>query len=133
VHHRTELYYSKAQIRHLPQYQPPRRFFVIISANIALYTRLPGIVTAVKSCSIRLGVWLPTPAHVLWYLKYFAILKYTRLKLERRRNVRRRKLRRLEDVEKELRQTTGTTQRQKAVNTEEWTSVIKEAKALRGP
>jgi len=87
----------------------------------------------VKSCSIRLGVWLLTPAQVLWYLKYFTILKYTRVKLERRRNMRRRKLRRLEDVEKELRETIGTRKRQKAMNTEEWTSVIKEAKVLRGP
>ena len=47
--------------------------------------------------------------------------------------MRRRKLRRLEDVEKELRETIGTRKRQKAMNTEEWTSVIKEAKVLRGP
>jgi hypothetical protein len=43
------------------------------------------------------------------------------------------RLRWLKDVERDLRELKVKRWRQKAVGREEWTSVIKEAKALRGP
>jgi hypothetical protein len=53
--------------------------------------------------------------------------------VERRRIIRRPKLRWLEDVEKNLWELKFKRWRQMAVVREEWTPVIKEAKALIGP
>jgi hypothetical protein len=50
-----------------------------------------------------------------------------------RRRMGRPKFRCLEDVENNLRELKFKRWRQMAVDREEWTSVIKEAKALRGP
>jgi hypothetical protein len=53
--------------------------------------------------------------------------------VEGRRRMGRPKLRWLEDVKKDLRELKFKRWRQIAVDREEWASVIKEAKALRGP
>ena len=53
--------------------------------------------------------------------------------MEGRRRMGRPKLRWLEDVEKDLRGLKFKRWRQMAMDGEEWASVIKEAKALRGP
>jgi len=54
-------------------------------------------------------------------------------KLDGRRIWGRPRLRWLEEVEKDLREMKVKSWRQKAFDREEWGSVIKEAKALRGP
>jgi hypothetical protein len=56
-----------------------------------------------------------------------------RSKPERRRKVGRPRLRWLNDVENDLRVMKVKRWRKKAQNREEWVSVIKEAKVLKGP
>jgi hypothetical protein len=54
-------------------------------------------------------------------------------KLEGSRRMRRPKLRWLENVQKDIWEMKVKRRRQRAVDREEWASVIKETKALRGP
>jgi hypothetical protein len=61
------------------------------------------------------------------------VKKISEGKPEWRRRIGRQRLRRLEDVEKDLREMKGKRWRQKAVHRAEWPSVIKQVKALRWP
>jgi len=62
-----------------------------------------------------------------------AFKKVSESKSEGSRRRGRPRLRWLEDAEKDLREMKVKRRRQKAVDREEWVSVIKAAKALRGP
>jgi hypothetical protein len=72
-------------------------------------------------------------AHVVRMDHRRLIKEKSEIEMKGRRRMGRPKFRCLEDVEKNLRELKFKRWRQMAVDREEWTSVIKEAKALRGP